>query len=519
MPQRLLSDQYELDKSDSMTAMAGLPLYGDLFVAAGLLDGAREHLGLREQGWDDGTTLLSLVLLNIAGGDHVEDIDHLDADAALSEAMLRAKQLGMPRAKRRKIQRDWRQQWKRGRSDRQVPSATSILRWLYRFDDPRAIERAREEAQAAGRIAFVPEEHHGLTGLWRLNEMLLEFLQNRQPESTATLDMDATCIEADKDSALWCYKGFKGYQPLNVYWHEQDAIVYSQFRDGNVPAHSGQLEVLQRALDHLPDDIDRVSLRCDCAGYVWDLLRYCAEGKSERFGRIDFAVGADITPELVAEVTKLAATEWKRLMRHTEDGDLPTGQEFAEVVYVPNQASRKKYGPDYRFIVTREKARKGQDGAVQLALPGVGCADEATLPVDGEQALFKLYAVCTTKSGPAEEIIWWHRGRCGASEQAHTTMKRDLAGGVMPCDRFGANAAWWAVMLLAYNLNTAMRCVVLGGSWRHRKLKALRFNFIHVAGRIVHHAGQIRIKVGSTAHALLSRVRSRIFALAHPAPS
>ena len=498
--------------------MAGLLLFSALFVVLGLLDGAREHVGLRQGGWDDGLVLLALVLLNLVGGDHVSDLDILDADGGLSEAMLRAKLSSVPRHERRKVRREWHREWKRGRSVRQVPSATSALRWLHGFHEPAAIEKAQKEAQDAGRVAFVPEESAALKGLWRLNEKALAFLQQRHPESSATIDMDATCVEADKASALWCYKGFRGYQPMNVYWHEQDAVVYSQFRDGNVPANFGQLEVLEQALDYPPEGIDRVLLRCDCAGYVWDLMRFCAEGRSERFGRIDFAVGADVTSELIAAVSKLPASAWKRLVRHTEDGDLPTGQEYAEVVYVPNEASRSKSGPTYRFLVTREKAREGQDGAVQLALPSIGTSEGATLPTDDKSALFKLYAVCTTLSGPAEEIIWWHRVRCGASEQAHTTMKRDLAGGVMPCDRFGANAAWWAVMLLAYNLTTIMKTVVLGGSWRRRKMKALRLHFICVAGRVVRRAKQIRIKVASVAHALMSAAASRIQAFALPPP-
>jgi hypothetical protein len=167
--------------------------------------------------------------------------------------------------------------------------------------------------------------------------------------------------------------------------------------------------------------------------------------------------------------------------------------------------------------VTREKAREGQDGAVQLALPSIGNGDNATLMAEGQATLFKLYAVCTTLTGPADEIIWWHRARCGASEQAHTTMKRDLAGGVMPCDRFGANAAWWAIMVLAYNLTTVMKNVVLGAGWRRREMKALRLHVIHVAGRIVRHARRLYVKVSAAAHQILRSACERIEALV-PAP-
>ena len=44
-------------------------------------------------------------------------------------------------------------------------------------------------------------------------------------------------------------------------------------------------------------------------------------------------------------------------------------------------------------------------------------------------------------------------------------LKEDLAGGRMPSGKFGANAAWWAIAVLAFNLNSAMKWLVLGGQW------------------------------------------------------
>jgi len=39
-----------------------------------------------------------------------------------------------------------------------------------------------------------------------------------------------------KRQALYGYKGFQAYQPLNVWWAEQKVMVHTEFRDGNVPA-------------------------------------------------------------------------------------------------------------------------------------------------------------------------------------------------------------------------------------------------------------------------------------------
>ena len=73
-------------------------------------------------------------------------------------------------------------------------------------------------------------------------------------------------------------------------------MLYSEFRDGNVPAGYEQLRVLRASLAHLPDSVTKLSLRSDTAGYQEELLLYCGEGRDPRFGVIDFAISADVTP-------------------------------------------------------------------------------------------------------------------------------------------------------------------------------------------------------------------------------
>ena len=48
------------------------------------------------------------------------------------------------------------------------------------------------------------------------------------------------------------------------------------------------------------------------------------------------------------------------------------------------------------------------------------------------------------------------RQRCGKGEEVHGVVKDDLAGGRLPSGRFGANAAWWAIVVLAFNLNSEL---------------------------------------------------------------
>ena len=98
---------------------------------------------------------------------------------------------------------------------------------------------------------------------------------------------------------------------------------------------------------------------------------------------------------------------------------------------------------------------------------------------------YKLFGLVTNMDWDGESLIHWHRGRCGKSEEAHSVMKGDFAGGQLPSGDFGENAAWWWIMILAMNLNTIMKRLVLGGSWASRRMKAIRFSLINIPGRIV----------------------------------
>jgi hypothetical protein len=372
---------------------------------------------------------------------------------------------------------------------------------LERFHDPAS-------PKAAAGKAFIPEVARELQGLWRVNQSLLEFLQKHQPTTTATLDMDATLIETHKRDALFCYKKFKAYQPLNCWWAEQGAMIYSEFRDGNVPAGHEQLRVLKDCLLHLPDSVQKVALRSDTAGYQEELLLYCGEGKDPRFGVIEFAIGADVTAAFRAAVLATPESEWKPLIRYVDGKAYATDQEWAEVCFVPNWAGHSRNRADYRFLAIREPLR-------QLAL-----GDEEQLPFPtqafGRKGLHKLFGVVTNRTGPGDGVIWWLRERCGKSEEVHSALKSDLAGGQMPSGLFGANAAWWALSILAFNLNAAMKQLALGKDWAVARMKALRFHLIGLPGRVVSHARRLIIRLGGGAQALARLVdaRARIRALA-----
>jgi hypothetical protein len=345
-----------------------------------------------------------------------------------------------------------------------------------------------------------------------VNTDLVGFVQNNREEQTATLDMDATLVETEKASALRCYEGYAAYQPINTWWAEQGLVVHTEFRDGNVPAGFEQRRVLEEALKSLPKGVSKVRMRSDTAGYQHDLLRYCDEEKNKRWGRIEFTVGCDVTPEFKKAVLEVAEEDWVGLKKRERSGELTeSSRQWAEVCFVPNAIGRSKKGPEYRYLAIRERM---QD---QLMLPGME-EDEKGLPFQTMRKAgvrYKVFGIVSNMDWEGQELVEWHYKRCGRSEQAHSVMKEDLAGGTLPSGDFGENAAWWWIMVLAFNLNAALKGLVLGGQWVNKRMKAIRFHLINLPARVMERSRQLslRLSAGDSAYGWLLQIRARIAGL------
>jgi hypothetical protein len=251
----------------------------------------------------------------------------------------------------------------------------------------------------------------------------------------------------------------------------------------------------------------KVYFRGDTAANQKDLLRYCAEGKNERFGVIEFVVGVDVTAEFKRAVAEVAEGEWQSLEREVNGQRVKTEQEWAEVCFVPNWTAHRKEGPVYRYLAIRELLPQAELPRLEAQLPFPSMSF-------GEKR-YKVFGMVTNRDTPGDKLIWWHRLRCGKGEEIHKVMKEDLAGGHLPSGRFGTNAAWWGIMVLAFNLNSLMKRLVLPKGWAPKRLKAIRFGFINLAGRVVSRARQliIRLSQGQPAYQLLMQVRWRLRSL------
>lgn len=505
MTQGVLPFKYEEEKTQSgTTALAGLPTYLDLAEVLGLSKSIQKHLKMREnsQGWTDVQAVVSLVLLNLAGGSCVDDLDILNADHGFCELLSKVQLHGLKRKERRKLERRWRKEKKRF-----VPSPSAMFRYLAGFHDPDQ-EKARQCSTAK---AFIPTPNEHLKGLVKTNKDLCMALNTASVSKTATLDMDATLVESGKKDAFFCYKGFKSYQPLNTWWAEHEVVLHTEFRDGNVPAGYEQLRVFKQALKCLPDNVEKVNLRSDTAGYQHELLRYCEMGENHRFGRIEFAIGSKVSDSFKMAVSEISDSGWQPVYKTVGKKKIETGTQWAEVCFVPNEIGHSKNGPEYRYIAKRKLLSD------QQALPGMD-AEQLALPfptMEVGHKRYKLFGIVTNIAHSkmlGEDVIHWFHERCGKSEQVHSVMKKDLAGGTLPSGDFGKNAAWWQIMIIALNLNAIMKKLALEPEMKSRRMKSIRFSIINLPGRVIKKSRQLilRLSKGHPSFKMLVDARKRI---------
>jgi len=337
----------------------------------------------------------------------------------------------------------------------EVPSPAAALKFLYRFHDASAIEQAQQELPV-GQVSYIPAENEPLRALAQVNQDVVQELGRRCPDQKiATVDLDATVIESWKREAKATYEGCNGYQPMLALWAEMNVALADQFRDGNVPAIQDPLSSARRAFAALPETVQERYFRGDAACYENALLSWLRNEKREQGpeGFIGFAVSVPMMKPLKEEILALDQQAWQP---YREDEPL-------------------------RYVAIRVRRRQGE------------------LFGDGSEA--KYFAVATNLwEWSPKKLLVWHREKAGSIEALHDVLKNELAGGVMPCSRFGANAAWFRVAVLTHNIFTALKRLALPAELLTARPKRLRFLILNTPGKLIHHARQTILRLARTAN-------------------
>ena len=282
-------------------------------------------------------------------------------------------------------------------------------------------------------------------------------------------------LECDRNEAEWTYLKTKGYQPVVAVWAEQDLILCDEYRDGNVPARSGNLRVIKKAMEQLPSWVNKKFFRADSACYEEEVLQHLDENS------VEYAISAHMTRALADEVGRLPETAWT-----TDREEENAFKQWAEVTYVSDivgHLSKTDACPARRYLAIRIIKKQG------------------SLFADGTDR--RHFAIVTNRIGDGLEIIQWHRKKAGTIEHVHDVVGNDLAGGVIPSKRFGAKAAWFRANTILYNLLSALRRLALPEEFAKARPKRLRFMLFNTVGRVVSHARELLLRLTKEANQMI----------------
>jgi len=443
-----------------VTPHAGVGLLVELGRVSGVMAAAAKYLPAKKsaKGLGQDQMLESFVLLSALGGDCLDDFEGLRQDYGL------AAMLGY-----------------------HLPAAATARQWLDQFHDASALAERPKQG------SFIPRESDRLAGLRAvLRHCLLSYVVSQKPGPALTMDVDAHLVESSKETALPTYEGYRGYQPMLVSWAETGLVLADEFRDGNVPASKDTARVVDEAYESLParEGGWQVSVRSDSAAYEQEVLDHWAE----RGWR--FAVSADMSRQLRAEIEALAPEAWHAWQVEAKG----YVREWAEVAFVPTRLSERRQLQPYRYLAIRIRSPQGL--------------------LFGDGSSVKHFAVVTNDwETEGQALLQWHRGKAGTIEHVHRLLKDELAAGVYPSAKFGANAAWLRLQVLTLNLLELLKASALDSTYRQARPKRLRFAIFTQFGRVVRHARQQVLRIAThTWEAIVQPGRRRLAALSWASP-
>jgi hypothetical protein len=274
-------------------------------------------------------------------------------------------------------------------------------------------------------------------------------------DGPVTIDIDSSIHEtyglAKQGGIKFTYTHVRGYHPLYAVIAGTGDVVHCRLRGGN--AHTGR-----GAASFVTETFNRVRtagatgaliLRADSGFYAGAITTAC------RRAGVAYSITVKLKKAVHAAISAISETAW------TPIPYIGDGADVAETTYRPFGPK----APQVRLIVRRVKPTPGS----QLALL-----------VD-----YAYHAFITDRTGSTIELEADHR-RHAVIEDTIRDLKYGVGLNHLPSGRFGANAAWLALNVIAHNLARWTSRLGLGETLI--TTKTLRRKYLAAPGRITRSA-------------------------------
>jgi hypothetical protein len=429
MPQTILNFNIS-STNEKLTPRTGVAIFGEYLKGMNLEKLCNTNLPLAKHpnGYNPFEFIYPLILMLHSGGRFLDDIKEIRLDTALSTLL---------------------------KMDN-IPTASAFTKYLHKHNSI------------------------GADGIRKINKQYLKrFLKSIKNEELI-LDIDATFIEAHKNTAKWSYKDAPGYMPM--VGHINDGYVIDvDFREGNEAPASKNLEFIKQCQTQLPNGVKFDRFRADSASYQADIFNHCDTEN------ILFTVTAKKNKKVFNSIKDIKDDEWQQFSKR---------EKVAEFIHTMSDTDNA-----FRMIVIKK------DITPMLPTMQEYISDEVMMQYQDEI----YYCIATNDNDlTPEEIIKLHRQRAETSENKIKELKNGFNMSYLPTSNTQANAFYFAIGTLAYNLFLLFK-QILDSSLKKHTVKTIRYKLYNIAGKVVSHAREITLKVNEQFKNLLQNIRHRAY--------
>jgi len=302
--------------------------------------------------------------------------------------------------------------------------------------------------------------------IFYLAELVMKLCSNiikQRGLEEVVIDIDSTLIQSEVEIARKSYEGCRGFNPLMGIIKSGKSFSmagFSIFRNGNAAPQSNNLSLLRKTVSYLRENNPglRIIVRIDSAGYNHRVMRFCDDDG------IEFVIGGEKFDIVLETISRIKEESWERLEPSKDwHKDKKIVEEVSEGVHF---VGPEKKGAAYRFVVVRKKNK--------------------------QRALFPEYEYgyriyFTNGNRSKHEVVHLYRER-GDAENVIKEEKEGFGLDNILSEDFLANAVFFQLQLLTYNLFQYFKYANLKKSWWQLRIKQIRFRLINIVGVVVNHS-------------------------------